>query len=150
MLHIGPIADGIAHMFPFALVLPNGLLALFNKWQNSVALYLLLAVEAEGFFHLKLNGEAMGIPSGLAENVIALHRAVSGDNVLHGTGQHMPDMRTAVCCGRAVIEGIGRLSPALPYRFFKDVVLFPEFQHLTLSFNEIERCRNLFVHKIPP
>ena len=83
MLHVRPVTDGIAHLFPFALVFPNGFLAFINEGNNAVALDLLLAVKTEGFFNLKLNGKAVSIPTRLAEDVIALHGAVTGDNILH-------------------------------------------------------------------
>ena len=83
MLHVRPVTDGITHLFPLALVFPNGFLTFINEGNNAVALDLLLAVKTEGFFNLKLNGKAVSIPTRLAEDVIALHGAVTGDNILH-------------------------------------------------------------------
>ena len=83
VLHVRPVADGVAHGLPLALIFPNGFLAFFNERKDAVFLDLLLAVEAEALFDLQLDGQAVGIPARLAQHVIALHRAVAGDDVLH-------------------------------------------------------------------
>ena len=67
MLHVRPIADSVAHLLPFGLVLPDGLLALLDKRLDAVIFDLRLAVDAQRLFNFQLNRQAMGIPAGLAQ-----------------------------------------------------------------------------------
>lgn len=146
MLHVRPITDGIAHLFPFAFIFPNRLLAFVNKRKHAVTLDLLLAVQSEQLFHFKFNGKSVRIPTRFAQHVKAFHRAVAGNDILHGAGQNMPDMRPAVSCGRSVIESVSRFALGLFNGFLEDAVCLPEFQNLFLSRNKVERGGNFFVH----
>ena len=83
VVHIDPVADAVAHLFPLALVLPYRLLTLLDERLYAVALYLGLAVYAERLFDLEFDGQTVRIPAGLSQYVIALHCAVTGDYVLH-------------------------------------------------------------------
>ena len=56
VVHVDPVTHAVGHFFPFALILPYGLLALFYERLYPVAFYLLFAVQPEGFFHLQLYG----------------------------------------------------------------------------------------------
>ena len=82
MLHVRPITDGIAHLFPFAFIFPNRLLAFVNKRKHAVTLDLLLAVQSEQLFHFKFNGKSVRIPTRFAQHVKAFHRAVAGNDIL--------------------------------------------------------------------
>ena len=66
IFHVGPEAHTVAHLFPFALVFPDGFLTLLDKGGHPIGLDLLLAVQAQFFFHLQLHRKAMGIPARLA------------------------------------------------------------------------------------
>ena len=146
VIHIRPEAHAVGHYLPLALVLPYGFLALLDEGDNAVLLYLLFSVEAQLFFHLQLNGKAVGIPPGLTQHVVTPHGLVAGDYILHGTGQYMAYVGLAVGGRRAVKEGVG--GGALPKldALFEYLVILPEFQRLLLAFHEIQRGRNFLVH----
>ena len=57
------------------------------------------AVKAELLLNLKFYRQTVRIPARLAEHLVPLHGAVARDEVLDNTGQHMTDVRFAVCCG---------------------------------------------------
>ena len=66
MLHIHPVAYPVGHPLPLVHVLEYALLALFDKGLDPVLFDLLLAVDAEGFFHFELDGQAVRIPARFA------------------------------------------------------------------------------------
>ena len=150
MLHVAPVADGVAHLFPFVQVFPDGLLAGLDERLDAVLLDLLLAVEAELLFNLQLDRQAVGIPAGLTQDGIALHRAIARDEVFHRAGQDMADMRLAVRGRRAVIERIVRAPVAQRQGFLKNIVLLPESEHFFFAPEEVEIRFNLIEHLIPP
>ena len=150
IFHVGPEAYTVAHLFPFALVFPDGFLALLDKGGHPIGLDLLLAVQAQFFFHLQLHRKAMGIPARLAQHIVALHGAIAGNDVLDGTGEDMADMGLAIGGGGAIVEGIGGRAPTQLHALFKDTRLLPEGQGILFAACEIQGCGNLFVHDASP
>ena len=146
VFHIRPIADRVGHLLPLALVLPDGLLALGDEGLDPVLLYLLLAVKAQQLFDLQLDGQTVGIPARLAKHVVALHGAVAGDNVLHGSCQHVPDVGLAVSRGGTVEEGVGLAAAAELNGLLEYFVFLPEFQNLLLAGDEIHGSRDFLIH----
>ena len=49
---------------------------------DAVCFYLFLTIETKEFFYFKLYGQTMGIPTGLAKHVVALHCLISGNYIL--------------------------------------------------------------------
>ena len=137
VLHIRPITDALAHLLPLGLVFPDGLLALFDERLDAVFLDLRLAVQAEHLLDLQLHRQAMGIPAGLAQHVVALHRAIARDDVLDRARLHMADVRLAVGGRRAVEERKGGRALAQLHRFLKNVFVAPEFDDLFLALSEV-------------
>ena len=138
VLHVRPIPDAIGEAFPFALILPNALLALLDEFLDAIRLDLFLAVQAELLFHLQLHRQAVRVPPGLAQDIIAIHRLIAREEVLDAARQHMADVRLAVGRRRTVIEGIVRLALPLLLRLFEDVLLFPKIQNLFLAGDEVQ------------
>ena len=150
VFHICPIADAFGHLFPFALILPDAFLAFFDKRLDAVFFDVLLAVHAEGFFHFQLDGKAVRIPPRLAEDVLALHRLIAGDDVLHDAREDMPDVRLSVRRRGAVVEG-ELLSPfALFDAVFKDVIFLPKFDDFLFAVDKMHRRVYLFIHRLSP
>lgn len=106
----------------------------------------LLAVHAEELFHLQLDGQTVRIPARLSEDVLALHRLIAGDDVLHHAREDMPDVRFAVRRRGAVVEGELLPSLALFDAVFKDAVLVPEIDDFLLAADEIHRGIDLGIH----
>ena len=150
VVHIHPIAHALGHTLPFVLVFPHAFLALFDKRFHAVLFNILLAVHAQLFFHLQLHGQTVRVPAGFAQNVIPLHRLVTGDNILHDARENMPYVRLSVCRGRSVVKGKGRFSFVFLHAFFEYVAFFPELDHLLLSFAKMHIGRYFIVHLIPP
>ena len=92
----------------------------------------------------------MGVPAGLAQNVLALHGLIAGDEVLDGAGFDMADVGLAVGRGRAVEEGEFLAALAVLDGLFKDVVLLPEMDGLDFALDEIEIRGDFFKHATTP
>ena len=137
VLHIRPITDALAHLLPLGLVFPDGLLALLDERLDAVFLDLRLAVQAEHLLDLQLHRQAVGIPAGLAQHVVALHRAIARDDILDRARLHMADVRLAVGGRRAVEERKGGRALAQLHRFLKNVFVAPEFDDLFLALSEV-------------
>ena len=69
----------------------------------------------------------MCVPAGFTEYVFTLHYVITADDVFNTSCYNMTDMRSTVCCRRAVIECPFRAVFSLSKCFLKDVVIFPEF-----------------------
>ena len=70
----------------------------------------------------------MGIPTGLAVHLVALHGLVAAEDVLDGSCHHMMDARHAVGAGRSLIEYIGRSALALADAATEHIFLVPLLQ----------------------
>ena len=144
IIHVCPKADSKREILPHTLVFPNAFLTFFDKRFQTVLLYLLLAVKTEKLFNLKLNRETVGIPARLTRNLIALHCAITRNQVFDNTSKNVTDVRLAVGSRRTVIENIGRAF--FLAGFFKDFVFLPELLNRFLSVNKVQVCRNFLVH----
>ena len=146
VLHIRPEAHGTGKLLPHPLVLPDAFLAVLYKGLQAVFLDLILAVQAQLFFHFQLHRQAVGIPTGLAGHHIALHGAVARDHILDDAGQHVPDMGLAVGGRGTVVKDIGRPLAAGFDAFLKDMLLLPEGLDLLFLLHKINIGRDALVH----
>ena len=70
----------------------------------------------------------------------------AGNEVLHGAGDDVADVRLAVGGGRPIVKGEALLALVLHEALFHDVVFFPERAHLVLAPQKIHVRGNLLVH----
>ncbi len=146
VVHIHPIAYSVRHSLPLAFILPYALFALLYKRLDAVFLYLGLAVYAEQFLYFEFYRQSVRIPARFSSYVIAFHSLISGNYILHNSGEDMSDMRLAVCRRRTVIERKRLLAFILLYAFFEYLVFFPERDHIFFSLAKIHSGINLFIH----
>ena len=90
----------------------------------------------------------MGIPSRFTGYILSLHGLVSGNHVLDHTGQHMTDMRLAVCSRRSIVKSIGLALLTIFHGFLKNIIFTPEFFRFLLALNEVHVGVNFVVHVI--
>ena len=148
VVHVRPEADDAGEILPHALVLPDALLALLDEGLDAVSLDLVLALDADGLLDLQLNGQSVGVPAGLAGDLVSLHGAVARNHVLDDTGQHVADVGLAVGGRRSVIEHIQGPAFALLDALLKDVIVFPELHGRVLAVHEVQVRIYLFVHSL--
>ena len=133
VLHVGPVTDAVAHLLPFGFIFPNGFFAFLDERLYAVLFYLFFTVKPEKLFDFKLYGQAVCIPAGFSEHIIALHRLKARYYILHTAREDVADMGLAVCCRRPVVEGV-RLFAACHFdALFEYLVLFPELEHFFFS-----------------
>ena len=150
VIHVGPESDLAGELFPHPLIFPDRFLAFFDERLNPVFLDLILALDADFFFHFQLYRKSVRVPSGLSGHLVSLHGAVARNHILDNTGEHMTDVRLAVCRRRSVIEHIGRTPFPLLYAFFKDMVFFPEFLGFCFPIHKIQVGIYFLIHESVP
>ena len=136
VLHVRPEADGLREVLPHALVFPHALLAVLDEGFETVRLNLILAVDAEHLLDLQLDRQTVRVPARFTGDVAALHGLIARDHVLDHAGEHVTDMRLAVCRRRTVVEGEGLAAGAVFAAFFKNVIFLPETPHVLFAADE--------------
>jgi hypothetical protein len=138
LVEVDPEADALGELLPLLRVAEHGGDALLDEGLHAVGLDGGLAVHVELFFDLDLDGEAVRVPAGLARHVVAAHRLVPGEEILHDAREHVAVVGQAVRRGRALVED-PRLAVARALeRFLEDADLPPERENLTLFPGEVE------------
>ena len=97
---------------------------------------------AELLVDLKLDREAVAIPSEPPLDVEPLLVPVAGHNVLDGARQQVTVVRQTRRERRAVVERVPRAAFALLQRRLKGVNLLPELERLLLLLREGDALRN--------
>ncbi len=146
VVHIGPKTDPFRHLLPFTLIFPDRFFAFLDKGFHTKGLDLFLAIQTQPFFDFQFDRKPMGIPAGLAGDIVALHGPVAGDQVLDDPGQDMAGMGHAIGGGRTVIEGINGRSFPLLHGLAKDILLLPKLQDGFFSGDKIETAVYFFIH----
>ncbi len=113
--------------------------------------------DAEAFFHAKLNGQSMGVPSCLAFHVKTPHCLISADNILNRAGHHMMNARHTVGGWGAFEKDECGASLTLFHRSLKKRMLIPRAEHLFIDVRKIKllavffeffaHCRNYVIGK---
>ena len=146
VLHIRPEGHAVGHFLPLVLVLPHALFALGDEGLDAVGLDLRLAVQAQQLFHLQLHRQAVGVPAGLAQHVLALHALEARNQVLDGARLNVADVRAAVGRGRAVEEGKALRAVTVVEALFHDAFALPEVQHFLFALDEVHVRGYFAVH----
>src|SRR5262249_7939552 len=110
---------------------------------HAVLLDVGLAMDLEVLLDLDLDRQPVGVPAALAGDVVALHRLVTGEHVLHGARQYVAVVRHAVGGRRALVEDERALRGAGRARLgaqglLEDLPLLPEREDLRLVGREVE------------
>ena len=97
IFEVNPVADALGKVGPVACVFHN-----FATASVVVVLYgnLLADVllgDAESLFHAEFHRQTVGIPAGLAVNLVTSQSLVAADNVLDSTCHNVMDTRHSVC-----------------------------------------------------
>ena len=146
VLHVDPVTHLVGHFLPVVQVLPDRLLALADEGLDAILFDLRLAVQAEDLLDLQLNGQTMGIPAGLTQDVLSLHGVEAGEEILDDAGLDVADVGLAVGRGRAIVEGEGLAVLAVTKGTADHVVLLPQRGDLFLTRGEIHVGCYFLVH----
>ena len=79
----------------------------------------------------------MSIPSAFPRHMVAAHRPMPGNEILHHTSKHMPWVGHGICSRRAFIEYEFRPVLCLLQGFLKNPLFPPEFQDFFLHLRHV-------------
>ena len=127
-------------------MLEHRLAAVAVELRDAVALDVLLGLEAELLLDLDLDRQAVGVPAGLALDVVPGHRLVAREEVLEDAREHVVRARVAVGRRRALVEHERRRAFAVAQRRLEDVALAPAREHLLLQRGEGDVRRQRLVY----
>ena len=125
MLQINPIAHLVGQVRPLIRVHHDVLAAGIVVVIHADFLTDILLGDAEALLHTQFHGKSVGVPSGLAVHLIALHGLIAQDGVLDGTSHHMMYARVSVGRRRSLEEYVGRTALALRNTAVEEVFLLP-------------------------
>ena len=106
VVKIDPAAQALDSGSPLRGVTHDDSAALFIVFVNAKLLHGSFAGDAQLLVDLVLDGEAMGIPTKSALNMVSLHRPVAGNNVFDRGGEKMAIVRQTRSKGRSIVEGV--------------------------------------------
>ena len=130
---VEPVRDALDEPFPLFAIRPDALAAATVERLDADPFDVLLATEAQRLLHLDFHWQPVRIPSGLARHVVAEHRAVTAEEVLHRAGEHVVDTRASVGRWRAVVKHeLGCAGPA-GERARHELLVAPEREQLPLQ-----------------
>jgi hypothetical protein len=129
VVHVDPVPHVACQILPCIGVLHHvlaaGLVVLVDRDLRAD----ILLGYAEGFLHAEFYGQAVGVPSGLAFDLVALHRAEAADGVLDGARHDMVDSGHPVGRGGTLEEDEFALAVATAQRLPESIMLVPHFEH---------------------
>ncbi len=145
VVHVDPVADPLGQRAPVGQVLEHRLAALAVELGDPVALDVVLGLEAELLLDGDLDRQPVGVPAGLALDVVPGHRLVAREDVLEDARQDVVRARVAVRRRRALVEDERRRPLAVAQGGAEDVALAPAREHLLLQRGEGDGRRERLV-----
>ena len=138
VIHIDPITHSAGKVVPDAgklhYILPAGLVVLFDGELNADVFF----GDAQGFFYAKLNGQPMGVPTGLAFHLKALKRFVAAEQIFNGARHHVVNAGQTIGRGRAFVKVKGGRSLAAVDRLFEDGMLLPPVKYFVADGGQVQ------------
>ena len=142
MVQVYEITHFLGQLAPFLCKLHHILAALAvvvlrgNIFARRLVVNILLG-NAQLFLYAKFYGQSVGVPSGLAVNLKALHGLVTVKGVLDGTSQNMVNARVAISRGRTLEEYELGCSVSLVNTSVEDVITLPLSQYFLVGFHKV-------------
>src|SRR6185503_5287219 len=96
VLVVQPVADPLAEPLPLATIREHALAAEPVELSDSELLDVRLARETQSLLDFDLDRQAVRVPTRLSLDAIALHRAVTAEQILDRSREHVMDARLAV------------------------------------------------------
>ena len=123
---VDPEPEPLGQVFPLLGVAEDAFETLVDEPFDAVLFDLFLAVDAQFFADLDLDGQPVRVPAGLPVAAVSPHGLVAGKQVLDSPSKAMARVRQAVGRRRAFVEDIRRgVGPGVQ-RFVVDLPIFPE------------------------
>ncbi len=94
--------------------------------------------DAEHLLHAELYRQTVGIPTGLALHLIALHGLEAAENILDRTSHYVVNTWHTVCRRWTLVKHERRMALTCGHRLLKDTVLIPTLQDLFVDLRKVE------------
>ena len=145
LAHVHPETHAFGHPLPVADVAHHGLAAPAGELRHpDLALDLGLVEDPELLLDLVLDRQTVGVPSGLARAVVALHVLEAGKDVLERAREDVMDPRPSVRGRRSLVPAVQGPALAAALRLVEYVVLAPQGEHLLLEPYAVVAARYVF------
>ena len=125
IVEVDPVAHLAGEVVPHVLVFHHFLAAGAVVVVDADLLADVFLGDAEFLLHAEFDGQAVGVPAGLAHHMFAFQGLVAAHHVFDRAGHHMVDARGAVGARRSFEEHKGVVLVAVVKAFLEGVVLFP-------------------------
>ncbi len=145
VVEIEPEAELLRELEPFVEILEDALAALLVERGDAVTLDLVLAVEAELVLDFDLDGKAVRVPAGLADDAVPLHRLIAADEILDRAREGVMNAGTSVRGRRPLVEHEGARGRPLLDAALEDAIRFPEGEDLRFELRGLAEGRELGV-----
>ena len=148
--HVHPEAHALGHPLPVADVAHHRLPASPGEFRHpDLTLDLGLVEDPQLLLDLVLDRQAVGVPSGLAGAVVALHVLEAGEDVLEGAGKDVMDPGPSVRGRRPLVPAVQGPALAAALRLVEHVVLAPQGEHLLLELHAVVAARHILEFRRP-
>ena len=150
VVEVDPEADSLGEPVPVLDVGEDRLAAALVELGDAVGLDLLLGGNPQVLFDLQLDREPVTVPTRLARDAVAAHRAVAGIDVLEHTGEDVAGVGPAIGRRRALVEAPDLGAGAIGERALEDVGVAPALQDPLLQLGKALVLLDLAVSGHPP
>ena len=149
VFHVHPVAHEVRKIRPFARELHDVAAALGVVLVDRDFLADIFLGDAEFFLHAKFNGETVGVPTGFAFHLKALHRFVTTEHVFDGARHHVVNAGVAVSRRGTFEKHIGGATLALCDAFVEEISCVPLFEDFFVDGVEVHprALGELFYHR---
>ena len=130
IVSIHPIAHTFGQIDPFLCIFHDLAAADGVVLRHGYLLADVVLGDTQGLLHSQLHGQTMGVPSGLAADMISGLGLVTADHILNRAGHHMMDARHTVGRRRSLEKHILRRSLPHLKSLVKYILLLPAVQNL--------------------
>ena len=137
-LHVHPVPHLLGQVLPDVRKAHHRLLAGLIVFLDADLLPDVLLGDSQFLLYSQLDGQTVGVPSGLALHHIALHGLVAAEEVLDGPRHHVVNSGKSVGRRWALIEYERIISLSGGDALMKNVILLPEMEYVFGCFCQIQ------------
>ena len=138
VVEVDPITHLTSEVVPHVLVFHHLLAAGAVVVVNRNLLADVFLGDAKFLLYAEFDGQAMGVPTGLADDMLAFQGLVAAHHILDGAGHHMVDAWGAIGTRWAFEEHEGIVLVAVVKALLESVVLFPILPDSISCLSEIQ------------
>ncbi len=137
-VEVDPEADALRHLLPLVDVREHRLDAAPAERLHPVRVDGVVSADPQRLLDLHLHGQPVRVPARASRHVVAAHRAIAKEHILHHPRQHVPRVRHPVGRRRAFVEHERRLPLRRLHALLENRPLVPEPELSLVEGGEID------------